>query len=108
MLRIFSLASVTASFVPVTLMCGSAENNTPHFSHPSATHTPTYLSTHLRLSGCFPGKPGSAGSPSVFFHHLFRKRIYGQKWYGFFVSDIAIFVLKRDVKLQLTNWHGFS
>ena len=23
---------------------------------------------------------------------------------GDFVSDIAIFVLKRDVKLQLTNW----
>jgi len=26
----------------------------------------------------------------------------------FFVSDIAIFVLKRDVKLQLTNYHGVS
>jgi len=25
-----------------------------------------------------------------------------------FVSDIAIFVLKRDVKLQLTNWLTFS
>ena len=24
-----------------------------------------------------------------------------------FVSDIAIFVLKRDVKLQLTNWCSF-
>ena len=25
-----------------------------------------------------------------------------------FVSDIAVFVLKRDVKLQLTTWHNHS
>jgi len=29
------------------------------------------------------------------------------KWQHGLISDIAIFVLKRDVKLQLTNWqHG--
>jgi len=29
--------------------------------------------------------------------------IFNNNWIQF-VSDIAIFVLKRDVKLQLTNW----
>jgi len=28
-------------------------------------------------------------------------------YYNYFVSDIAIFVLKRDVKLQLTNYYNY-
>jgi len=31
----------------------------------------------------FPGEPGLAGSPSVFFLHLFQKRTYGYKCAGF-------------------------
>jgi len=30
--------------------------------------------------------------------------LFCSKWRNRVVSDIAVFVLKRDVKLQLTNW----
>jgi len=32
----------------------------------------------------------------------------GFHFWGYIVSDIAIFVLKRDVKLQLTNFWGYK
>jgi len=44
-LRIFSLASVTASFVPVTLICGSAMHETKHNSQPVDTVTQRIIST---------------------------------------------------------------
>ena len=43
---------------------------------------------------CFPGEPGSTGSPVVFFLHKFWKRTFRDKWQRFFYKPDVLSVTR--------------
>jgi len=66
---------------------------------PKKRHSSRPFSAHISLPNGWMDQDATwyKGRPRPRWHCL---------WWGPFVSDIAIFVLKRDVKLQLTNFDG--
>jgi len=59
------------------------------------------VTTSRRLDNCW---PVSASRSEFNFSSLSTAAVYNHHPRITLVSDIAVFVLKRDVKLQLTNW----
>ena len=56
----------------------------PHSAHSATCPQSTTPHVHHRLNGHFPGQPGSVGSPSVFFLHLFLNRTFQDNWHRSF------------------------
>ena len=46
-----------------------------------------HATTASHFDGSFPGGPGSAGFPLVFFLHLFWMRTFGDKWHRLLLSN---------------------
>jgi len=50
------------------------------------------------LKATFPDEPGLAGCSSVFFHHLFWNRPFGNMWHRFFMGQMSFLSANQQCK----------